>query len=137
MKRNANINSRDRIAQAQIALEREQSVLQPSTASIHYFKRELVKAQRDEEMFWWQRSKDKWATKGDLNTKYFHASVKAYRSRRRINKLRDDRGQEHFSEAAKGGVASEYFTKLFSSTNNGDFSEIYEGFSQRLTPGMN
>lgn len=30
-----------------------------------------------------------------------------------------------------------YFPKLFTSANNGDFSKIFEGFSRRLTPGMN
>ncbi|XP_048605541.1 uncharacterized protein LOC106393034 [Brassica napus] len=136
-KRKETLNSRDKIKQIEVALEEAQSSLSLSTIRINFLKAGLIQAYKEEEMYWQQRSKDKWATKGDLNTKYFHASVKANRSRRRINKLRDDRGQEHFSEAAKGGVALEYFTKLFSSTNNGDFSDIFEGFSQRVTPGMN
>ncbi|XP_048596341.1 uncharacterized protein LOC125578098 [Brassica napus] len=84
-----------------------------------------------------QRCKEKWATKGDLNTKYYHASVKYNRARKQITKLRDENGQDHFSEEAKGEVASEYFRNLFKSTNGGDFSQLFEGFSSRVSPSMN
>lgn len=49
----------------------------------------------------------------------------------------DDRRQEHFSKAAKGEVATEYFQKLFKSTNPGDFMGLFEGFRSRVTDGMN
>ncbi|KAL0754380.1 hypothetical protein Bca101_092048 [Brassica carinata] len=136
-KKKENMNSRDKIKQIQYALEMEQSAMYPATLRINFLKAELIQAYREEELFWKQRCKDKWAVKGDLNTKYYHASVKANRSRRRITKLMDDRGQAHFSEAAKGEVATEYFKKLFSSANSGDFSALFEGFSSRVTAGMN
>lgn len=69
---------------------------------IRFLMAELVQAYKEEELFRKQICKDNWTVKGDLNTKYYHASVKANRSRRKIIKLMDDRGQEHFSEAAKG-----------------------------------
>lgn len=111
--------------------------MHPTTVRINFLKSELVQAYREEELFWKQRCKDRWAIKGDLNTKYYHASVKANRARRRIIKLTDDRGQDHFSEAAKGEVATEYFTNLFKSSSDGDFSSLFEGFTRRVTDSMN
>lgn len=46
---------------------------------------------------------------GDKNTKYFHASVKADRSRNSLDKLVDDQGISHRSEASIGDVAVSYF----------------------------
>lgn len=72
-----------------------------------------------------------------MNTKYYHASVKHNRAKKRIVKLKDDLGQDQFSEEAKGEVATAYFANLFKSANIGEFSELFEGFSARVTPTMN
>ena len=131
------LNSRDKINQIQFALEREQSSLGASTTTITFLKKELVKTYKEEEEYWQQRCKEQWATKGDLNTKYYHASVKHNRAKKRIVKLKDDLGQDQFSEEAKGEVATAYFANLFKSANIGEFSELFEGFSARVTPTMN
>lgn len=65
------MNSGDRIHQAEAALEHEQSTLQQSTARIRLLKEDLVKAQRDEETYWWQKSRDKWLSRGDRNSHFF------------------------------------------------------------------
>ncbi|KAG2291617.1 hypothetical protein Bca4012_007574 [Brassica carinata] len=70
----------------------EQSSTRLSVVRINFLKAELIQVYKEEKLYWQQRGKDKWETKGDLNTKYYHASVKANRSRRRINKLIDDKG---------------------------------------------
>lgn len=88
---------------------------------IDYLKKELIKAYRDEESYWKQKNKNTWAVKGDLNNIYYHDSVKVSRTKKRINKLMDENGQEQFSEAAKTEVATEYFKKLFTSTSNEDW----------------
>lgn len=71
LKKTANLNSRDRIQQAEFELEREQSSNMPSLEIIHHLNQELVSAYRDEETFWWQKSKDKWLHEGDKNTRFF------------------------------------------------------------------
>ena len=136
-KRKENLNSRDTINQLQYALEMEQSAMNPSMLRINFLKSELVQAYKDEELYWKQICKDRWAVKGDLNTKYYHASVKTNKSRKRIVKLVDNRGQEQFSEAAKGQVATNYFKNLFKSSASGDFSTLFEGFASRVTDAMN
>lgn len=136
-KKKQNLNSRDKITQIEQALEKEQSSLSPSTVRINYLKKELIKAYREEESYWKQKTKNKWAAKGDRNTRYYHQSVKTSRRKKKIIKLVDANGQEQFSEAAKAEVANEYFKSLFSSTSNADFSRIFQGFSSRVSTGMN
>lgn len=136
-KKNANFNSRDKIKQIQVALEQVQSSSYPSTVRLQYLKSELVKAYREEEQYLRQRSKEKWAIKGDRNTKFYHASVKSTRARNRIIKLMDEQGQPQFSEAAKAEVASAYFSKLFKSSTAGDFEEFFSDFTPRVSSTMN
>lgn len=57
------------------------------------------------------------ARQEDRNSKFFHESLKANRVRIMLLKLLDPNGVNQWSEAAKGEVAVEYFSKLFKSLN--------------------
>lgn len=59
-------------------------------------KKDLAKAYKEEEIFWRQKSRQKWMKYGDRNSKFFQASVKENRARKRIEKLIDSDGFEHF-----------------------------------------
>lgn len=89
-------------------------------------------ANREEESYWKQKSKQKWLKEGDENTKYFHAMVKAERTRNDQEILLDENGLVQRLEASKGEVASEYFSKLFTSTNPDDFEQIFTSFRPTL-----
>ncbi|KAF8102781.1 hypothetical protein N665_0195s0018, partial [Sinapis alba] len=117
-KKREKINSRDKIKQIHCAMELEQSSSFPSGV-------------REEELYWKQKCKEKWAVKGDLNTKYYHESVKSSRAKKRILKLMDENNQEQFSEAAKAEVANKYFMNLFKSSSEGEFNQLFDGFSSR------
>lgn len=78
-KKRQSLNSRDKIVQIQQQLEKEQSALSFRTIRIDYLKGELITTYREEEKYWSQRCKEKWSSKGDRNTKYLYASVKATR----------------------------------------------------------
>lgn len=58
-----------------------------------------MRAHKEEETYWWQKSKDKWLNGGDRNTRFFHNSVKASRRRNSIVKLVNDHGVEVFFES--------------------------------------
>ncbi|XP_019084422.1 PREDICTED: uncharacterized protein LOC109125994 [Camelina sativa] len=120
-KKENNSNAKDKIHQVENALEKEQSLSLPDLEHVGFLKRELSRAYRDEETYWSQRSREKWMRCGDRNTKFFQASVKGNRSKKRIEKLKDINGYEQFSEAAKGEVACAYFQNLFTSSNPSSF----------------
>ncbi|KAF8082821.1 hypothetical protein N665_0806s0004 [Sinapis alba] len=136
-KKTQNLNARDNIVQIKKEFEKVHSDPFPSMNRSAFLRRELIKAYKEEEMFWRQKSKEKWAVKGDRNTKFYHASVKANRAKNRINKLVDANGMPQWSEAAKGEVAVEYFSTLFTSNCNEDYSAFFSGFSARVTTSMN
>lgn len=136
-KKQVNLNARDRITQAEYALEQEQSSNRPSVSIIASLKKDLVKAYKDEETYWWQKSKDKWLHGGDRNTRFFHNSIKASRARNTIEKLANANGVEVFSEAAKGEVAVEFYTNLFKSSNPPPMNSWFHGMTPRVTENMN
>ena len=137
LKKRSNMNSRERIRQLEFDLEQQQSSHDPSVYQIHALKKDLVKAYRDEEIYWWQKSNEKWMYAGDRNTKFFQNSVKAVRAKNNIEKLLNDRGEEVFSEAAKGDVAIDFFSKLFKSSNPKPFDSWFQGMAPRVTDQMN
>lgn len=137
LKKHSNMNSKERIHQAEAALEQEQSALVQSTDTIRLLKQELVKAQRDEETYWWQKSRDKWLNRGDKNSKFFHDSVKASRARKYVDKLVNSAGVEVHSEAAKGEVAVAFFTELFKSSNPAPFTQWFRDMTPRVSASMN
>ncbi|KAG7573473.1 Endonuclease/exonuclease/phosphatase superfamily [Arabidopsis suecica] len=136
-KRNNNLNSHDKIKRLEEALEKLQSERWPDRNWLFRLKKDLAEAYREEESFWKQRSRQKWLRSGNRNSKYFHASVKGNRSRKRIEKLKDAIGVFQFSEAAKGEVASNYFENLFKSSNPPSFNDWFEGFLPKVTDEMN
>ena len=109
-------NAQTKINSIQQEIELEHAAIFPSFARMAILKRDMVLAHREEESFWSQKSRQKWMHSGDKNTKYFHASVKAERNKNGLEKLVDDDGTSHCSEASKGDVAARYFQKLFSSS---------------------
>lgn len=120
-----NLNVLSRINQLQGDLEGEQSSSFPCLISISKYKKELTEAYREEEDFWRQKSRENWLQKGDLNTKCFHASVKANRGKKRLDALLDVNGNLQKSEASKGEVAVAYFSNLFLSSNPSNFEEVF------------
>ncbi|WZZ57235.1 hypothetical protein YC2023_057342 [Brassica napus] len=108
-KKSFSLNAKANILRIQNELEAEESGRFPSRVRIQRLKIELVKAIRDEESFWFQRSQDKWLKCGDMNTKAFHASVQMARSRNAVDVLEDKNGLLFQDDFAKGEIATNYF----------------------------
>ncbi|KAG7588150.1 Reverse transcriptase zinc-binding domain [Arabidopsis suecica] len=136
-KKKNNMNALDRIHRCEEALEKVQSGSWPNLQQLHILKRELAKAYRNEELYWRQKSRQKWLRAGNRNSKFFHMAVKGNRARKRIEKLRDRNGAFQRSEAAKGEVATEYFNNLFKSSNPRSFQEWFSGFPPSVSAEMN
>ena len=136
-KKNNQANSKERITKLHDELEVEQSAMDPCSTRINLIRCDLLKAYRDEENYWKQKSKDDWIIHGDGNTKVFHAAVKAARAKNEVVKLIDLNGVAHRSEASKAQVAINYFQDLFKSSNSEDYSEILRGFPSKISERMN
>ncbi|KAG7589022.1 Zinc knuckle CX2CX4HX4C [Arabidopsis suecica] len=136
-KRNNNMNSQEKIHKCEAALEKAQSEVWPNRQSVFSLKKELAFAYREEEKYWFQKTRQKWLRSGNRNSQFFHAAVKDSRSRKRIDSLLDRDGVLQRSEAAKGEVAASYFQNLFKSSNPVSFEMRFSGFIPKVTEEMN
>ena len=76
--------------------------------------KELDVVLEQEEVLWYQKSREKWVVLGDRNTKYYHTSTIVRRKRNKIEMLKDDDGRwiDHPEELEK--LAINYYKRLYS-----------------------
>jgi len=74
---------------------------------------------------------------GDMNTSFFHASVKDNRGKQHIEQMNDINGHLHKDEESKGLIVVAYFNELFKSSNPSSFQDLFEDYPSRVTEGMN
>ncbi|XP_013731064.2 uncharacterized protein LOC106434754 [Brassica napus] len=130
-------NAKDKINLLQQRLEWFESKPYQCRFMVNNLKKELIRAYKEEEMFWWQKSRDKWLTRGDRNTDFFHNSVKVRRSSNQLTKLKNSHGVEQRSDGAKAEVAIEYFTNLFESSNPSSYEDAFASMIPKVTVNMN
>lgn len=130
-------NSLERIDSLKKELEEEQASDLPRLHVVNSLKYQLGTAYKEEESYWSQKSNENWLKEGDMNSKFFHASVKSARKKKILEKLLDEKGNIQKAEASKGEVATAYFSSLFKSTNPSDFQDIFSGFAPRVSAQMN
>lgn len=130
-------NAQDKIQLLQKRLEWMQSRSYPCFFMINIIKKDLIKAYKEEELFWQQKSRDKWLVYGDRSSKFFHDSVKTNRSRNQLSRLKDKHGRLQWSEGAKAEVAIDYFTELFRSSNPRSYEPVLQSMAPRVSGEMN
>lgn len=130
-------NAKDKIHLLQQRLEWLQSRSYPCFFMINVVKKDLIRAYKEEELFWKQKSRDKWLNKGDRNSKFFHSSVKVSRCKNHLLKLKNRSGQDQWSEGAKAEVALDYFAELFKSSNPSSYSPVFQSMIPTVTEEMN
>ncbi|CAA7023577.1 unnamed protein product [Microthlaspi erraticum] len=126
-----------RITKLREELEEEEEERYPWFTRIAEIKIELAIAYCDEEIFWRQKSREKWLREGDRNTKFFQASVKSTRAKNSLQFLLDEHEREQFSNRDKSEVAVRYFSDLFKTSSPTSFTEIFSDFLPRVTDAMN
>ena len=66
-----------------------------------------------EELLWFQKSREKWITSGDRNTRYYQASTLAKRDRNRTDSLRLPSGEWVSDPTTLENLATYYYKKMF------------------------
>lgn len=91
----------------------------------------LSESLRLQELFWKEKSRLRWLSEGDRNTRFFHTICRARRTRSSITLLRD--GNQVFQDplAVQNHIV-DYYTKLF--TNHADY--IDTGLIGRVIPSL-
>jgi hypothetical protein len=77
-----------------------------------------------------------WLTKGDRNTKFFHAAASERKKRNVIKKVEKRRWRRGGGDGLKGFIANEY-KKLFLSHAALRLEEVLSCVHSRVTPEMN
>ena len=67
----------------------------------------------DEELLWFQNSREEWLSWGDRNTKFYHASTIIRRSMNKIEALKDSKGDWIADPAGLENLVLDYFKSLF------------------------
>lgn len=87
-----------------------------------------------EDMFWFQKSREKWVVYGDRNSKFFHTSNVIRRRRNRIDTLKNEEGRWISDTQELEGLAVQYYTRLYSLDDVDSVSERFPwGRFARLT----
>lgn len=76
--------------------------------------KELDVVLEQEEILWYQKSRDKWIVFGDRNTKYYHTNTIVRQKRNRIEMLKDDDGRWIDQSEELEKLAITYYKRLYS-----------------------
>ncbi|KAL8139423.1 LOW QUALITY PROTEIN: hypothetical protein V2J09_005444 [Rumex salicifolius] len=76
--------------------------------------KELDEVLEQEEILWFQKSREKWIALGDRNTSFFHMSTIIRRRRNSIEMLRREDGSWETERSQLEGMALQFFKRLYS-----------------------
>nr|XP_027067846.1 uncharacterized protein LOC113693518 [Coffea arabica] len=89
-------------------------------------KLQLIKAYKEEELYWSQKARCRWLQEGDKNTAYFHASVMATRRRNKIIVLQRNNDEWCKTEQEVMEEICNYYQQLFTTANTEQEQEIID-----------
>ncbi|KAL7187043.1 hypothetical protein ACSBR1_037168 [Camellia fascicularis] len=85
--------------------------------NLHFLEKDLINQYNNtvfqEEILWFQKSRSKWLTLGDKNTRYFHISTLVKRRKLKINVLKDEEGNWISSMNELKAHIIDHFINLF------------------------
>lgn len=79
--------------------------------------KELCLINRQEELIWFQRSRAKWLTDGDRNTRYYHLKAITRKRKNCISMLRDANGAWTDDDAELQNMVNNFYKNLFTDNN--------------------
>ncbi|XP_031095216.1 uncharacterized protein LOC115999508 [Ipomoea triloba] len=95
--------------------------------------KELLKLLEQQHLFWKQRAKEHWYKGADLNSKFFHNSVKSRKRSNKIHKLKNADGTWVENEDSIGQIMVDYFQTLFIA-DQGNMDAVLANILTKITP---
>ncbi|VFQ98569.1 unnamed protein product [Cuscuta campestris] len=89
-------------------------------------RRDLDNTLHQEEIFWYQQSREEWITSGDLNTKYYHTIVNIKKARRQKIQLKAEDGS-CLSDSDMERIANDYYGNIFAKEGETELSAVPKG----------
>lgn len=102
----------------------------------HILRYKLDRLKEQQNIYWKQMAHPLWLTKGDRNTKYFHACASDRKRKNYIKRLREDGGEVVAGKRLKSFIANHY-KNLFSSCAGQRAEEVLQAVSSRVSSAMN
>ncbi|XP_031119046.1 uncharacterized protein LOC116022462 [Ipomoea triloba] len=96
-------------------------------------RKELQTTLYQEELIWFQRSREEWITSGDCNTKFYHTATSIRKNRVKISSLRDSDGVWISDKNLLINHVRTYFERLFSDAHSTNPQLLPHGFFPTLT----
>ena len=97
----------------------------------------IVELQHREEVMWQQRSRIRWLTAGDKNTRFFHLRASQHRKKNKITSLKRPDGQVTEDAQEMGSLATNFYKSLFSLEGVSDMERVLQNVPIKVTPEMN
>ncbi|CAE6132178.1 unnamed protein product [Arabidopsis arenosa] len=132
-----NQNSRKKIQQLQLALQKAYESSYVDYNYITEIEMQLQYEYRMEEEYWRTKSRIQWLHSGDKNTRYFHEKTKQRRSYNRITSLQDEDGNIKTSEEEIQDIIHAYFEQLYTSAGTHQVDSVLQHIQPKVTPEIN
>lgn len=87
-------------------------------------RKQLDEVLEQEELFWYQKSRENWIKSGDRNTKFYHAASKVHQAKNRQQNLWDPATKETISNEDSEKLILDHFKKIFTSEDTDKNTEI-------------
>lgn len=123
-----------RIAGINVELERNWSHSLPTHED--KLRLELHEILKQEEIFWHPKSRTKWITNGDRNTRFFHISTMSPRKRNKIDRLPSEEVVWIEDQDALKNMAVRYFQNLLTDEGGPSINPISTTHFPRLDPAL-
>ena len=131
------LNAAKRIEDLQYELDFVLTSSGPIRSQIPRIKKELAQAYRDEETYWYLKSRNNWLSCGDRNTKFYHATTKARFSRNKIHAVHDVNGFVYKGDEAIGRHAECFFKEVYRGGNTSLLPSVFKDFKPTVTADIN